>query len=281
MKHDTSNPDCQDSNEQATCRDSNDYASKLDDLDAVSKQYDCLNDFYVKSSDCVNDFYSITKELEAELMLPFLNLKKGGKALELGCGVGESSTHLAPFFSSLVVCDGSETFLMKARDRLKAHNHVEFRYALFEEITDENLYDFIAANYILEHVDDVGILLEICYKALKQGGYLFVIVPNAKALSRQLAVKMGLLDSIYTLAENDIKHGHKRIFDIDSFMEEITKTKFDIIAHGGVYVKPLANFQLSQLIDTKILNKNHFKGLKLLADDYPELSGSIYFVLSK
>ena len=105
-------------------------------------------------------------------------------------------------------------------------------------------------------------------------------MPNAKALSRQLAVKMGLLDSIYTLAENDIKHGHKRIFDIDSFKEEIAKTKFDIIAHGGVYVKPLANFQLSQLVDAKILNKIILKDLNCLPKII-ELSNSIYFVLSK
>lgn len=241
MKQDTNKSNAQNGNAHEIRQNTNDHGGKLNYLDVLSESYDCFN-----------DFFKINKELNARIMMPYLNKKKGGVALELGCGIGESTAHLAPLFSSLTVCDGSDFFLRKAKDRLRAYKHIEFKQILFENINDEYLYDFIIANYILEHVDDTENILTVCYNALKQGGYLFITVPNAKALSRQLAVKMGLLDNIYSLTENDIKHGHKRVFDIDILKEKIAKTKFNIITHGGVYVKPLADFQLKQLVEAEI-----------------------------
>ena len=100
--------------------------------------------------------------------------------------------------------------------------------------------------------------MNICYDSLKEKGILFITVPNAKALSRQLALKMELIDDLYSLTENDLKHGHKRVF-----------------------LKEFADFQLKQMLETGLINEKHFIGMRKLAEDYPDIAGSVWVCLEK
>ena len=225
------------------------------------------------------------------VMLPYINRSGQNKqcALEMGCGGGESTRFLAPLFEHLVVLDGSKEFLEDARAKLSEFDNIEYQYGLFEEIKEIEKYDVIIANYIFEHVDSVEDILKVCYRSLKKGGILFITVPNAQALSRQLAVKMGILEDVYVLTENDIKHGHKRIFDRktggeweDAYAREYgEKSDFHIIGDGGLYIKEFADFQLKEMVDKEILSRDHFIGMSKLAEDYPEIAGSIYICLEK
>ena len=136
-------------------------------------------------------------------------MKPGGVAMELGCEIGYMTSLIAPHVKTLDVIEGSEGFIREAKKR-NIENAV-FYNKLFEEVEAENQYDYVFASHVVEHLIDPQETLEVMYKALKPGGYIFVTVPNALAASRQLAVKMNLFDSLYDMTPNDIRGGHRRV----------------------------------------------------------------------
>ena len=191
-----------------------------------------------------------------------------------------STEQLSELLDELYVIDGSENMLLKASQKIKKSN-IHFEYGLFEELTDKKKYDYIFCSYVLEHVMDPKIILEICYEALKDNGKLFITVPNARAISRQMALKMGLIDNLYALTENDLAHGHRRVFDLTELKELLENSRFYIVDIGGTFFKPFADFQLNQMIAENIIGEEQLKGMQKLAKSYPDLSGSIYAVVGK
>lgn len=207
-------------------------------------------------------------------------IDKGKRGLELGCSNGYSTECLADFLGELDVVDGSKNMIERAR-KYVTHKNVRFRYGLFEELSCEEEYDYIFCSYVLEHVLKPEDILEICYKILKKNGKMFITVPNATALSRQMALAMGLIEDLYNLTENDLAHGHRRVFDIDKLESLVSKSPFRMIAIGGTYLKPFADFQLNQMIESGIIGTEQLVGMEKLAEKYPNMAGSIYTVLEK
>ena len=204
-----------------------------------------------------------------------------GDGLELGCSRGYSTICLAPLLRKLVVIDGSKKLIDQARKKITAPN-VEFREGLFEEIDGgEEEYDFIFCSYILEHVLEPNEILAVCHKKLKRNGKLFITVPNARALSRQMALEMGLIGSLYELTENDMVHGHRRTFDLQSLESLLKESSFSIVDIGGTFLKPFADFQLNKMIEAEILGTEQLSGMQKLAEKYPDIAGSIYAILKK
>lgn len=159
--------------------------------------------------------------------------------------------------------------------------NVELKYGLFEEITDVEKYDYIFASYVMEHVIEPKRIIEICYKALKKGGRMMITVPNAMGLSRQMAVEMGLLNSIYELSENDLRHGHRRVFDPQQLRALAEGTEFKVLDSGGTFIKQYADFQLNKMFETEIIGEEQMRGMQLIAKKYPEIASSIYLILEK
>lgn len=198
-----------------------------------------------------------------------------------GAGEGDSTKLIAPLFKQVVVREGSKKFIDKAKENLKEYKNIYFSEGLFETFIAKEQFDVIIANYIFEHIEDVQQIMNICYDSLKEKGILFITVPNAKALSRQLALKMELIDDLYSLTENDLKHGHKRVFDMQMLLNEVEKTSFRVKAKGGLFLKEFADFQLKQMLETGLINEKHFIGMRKLAEDYPDIAGSVWVCLEK
>jgi 2-polyprenyl-3-methyl-5-hydroxy-6-metoxy-1,4-benzoquinol methylase len=199
-----------------------------------------------------------------------------GRGLELGCSDGLMTEMLAQRVARLDVVDGSRKFLRKASQRQLSN--VRFIYSLFEEFRPARKYDCIFASYILEHVlDPVGVL-RVARSLLTRMGYLFVIVPNAHAASRQLAVHMGLIRGVKELSQNDYDHGHRRVYDRATLIADLEIAGFEIIQQGGLFFKILADFQMDQLIQSGFLKEAHLDALHRLGEEYPELCGSLYAI---
>lgn len=205
---------------------------------------------------------------------PFLSAE--GRALELGCSDGFMTEMIAGRVSRLDVVDGSEKFLAEARKRDLPN--VEFKLALFEEFTAEEKYDFVVASYILEHVlDPVGVM-KMARTVLKPDGLLMIVVPNARALSRQLAAQMGLLNGLKEMTPNDHNHGHRRVYDRVDLDRDIAAAGFTNVSQGGIMLKILADFQMDKLIDDGMLQEQQLDGLYKLGLEYPDLCGSLFSV---
>ena len=77
-------------------------------------------------------------------------------------------------------------------------------------------FDAIFLVHTLEHLDGPVEALARIGGWLKDGGRLFVVVPNAQAASRQIAVRMGLIDTNNAVTEGERVHGHRCTFSLDT-----------------------------------------------------------------
>ena len=225
---------------------------------------------YTKSDD--SPFMRYQRNMDMKKALEYMD--PDGVAMELGCEVGYMSSLISPHVKSLDIVEGSPSFIEEAK-KLKLEN-VVFHKMLFEQIDKENCYDYIFASHIVEHLIDPVDTLKIMYRALKPGGRIFIFVPNAAAASRQLAVKMGLYESIYDLTPGDLRVGHRRVYDQKSISKDVESAGFNLSAIEGLFFKPFADFQIDDLIKQNFLSELHLDSLVELGKDYSELCGYIF-----
>jgi len=244
-----------------------DTQSEMDFLDSVTKTY--------VTSESPQD--RLIKTLAVRTFAPFL--RPGGNAVEFGCCDGFMTALIAPLVSRLTVVDGSQVFIDMARRRVPAN--VEFVLSLFEEYAPEEAFDYVFATYVLEHVNDAVGLLKKAASLLNSNGLLFLVVPNARALSRQLARHMGLLDSLYALTPNDINHGHRRVYDRTLLNRDLERAGLIQVVQGGLLLKLLADFQMDKMMESGILSEPQLEGLYRMGLEYPDLAGSLFAVCRK
>lgn len=242
------------------------------DFDKEKKMLNGVVDTYVTSTSPQD---RMIRGLGYRTLSKFIDDGSTKTALELGCSDGFVTKLIMDDVMSLDVVDGSDRFLHQARQKIK---NVNFIHGFFENFNLNKKYDYIFAMYILEHVKDVNIVLNNIKKHLKSNGKFLVIVPNSRALSRQLAKKMRLIDNLKDLTENDHNHGHRRVYDRSFLNKDLALAGFDNIAEGGILLKPFADFQLDKLIQCKVLGEEQIEGLYSLGFEYPDFCASLFSV---
>ena len=115
-------------------------------------------------------------------------------------------------------------------------------------------------------------------KWLTPSGRLFVVVPNADAASRQIAVKMGLVETNNAVTAGEFAHGHRRTYSLDTLEHEVRRSGLEVESRGGIFFKPFANFQFDLLLKNKVIDQAYLDGCYALGMQYPELTASIYLV---
>lgn len=218
----------------------------------------------------------VIRGLIVRTFAPYLSTAMNG--LQLGYAEGVDTALFAPLLQHLDVVEGNRAFFdAGCADALP---DVSMHHNLFETFLPkvENAYDAVFVVYVLEHVEDPVQLLRLARASLKNKGLLFVVVPNAYALSRQLALHMGLLPSLTDLTPRDIEHGHRRVYDRNALAAHLKSAGLHLVAQGGVMLKILADFQLDQLLQQGILGDAQVDGLYSLGHEYPDLCGSLYAV---
>ncbi|MDO8786811.1 MAG: class I SAM-dependent methyltransferase [Sulfuritalea sp.] len=216
----------------------------------------------------------LIKTLAMRTFTPYIRPKK--RALELGCCDGFMTELIAGQVNQLTVVDGSQTFIEMAKTRVPAK--VEFVHSLFETFSPDHKFDYIFATYVLEHVGDAIAFLKMANHLLAEDGLLFLVVPNARALSRQLARHMGILDDLFALTANDINHGHRRVYDRISLNRDIDAAGLLQVGQGGLFLKLLSDFQMDKLIETGIVADPQIEGLYKMGLEYPDLAGSLFSI---
>lgn len=216
----------------------------------------------------------LIKSLAVRTFKPFIC--SDGSGLEFGCCDGYMTSLIAPLCGSLTVVDGSQTFINMARKHVPVK--IKFEHALFEEFNPDRKFDYIFATYVLEHVlDSIG-FLKHARRLLSDRGLLFIVVPNARAMSRQIARHMGLIDDLFALTQNDINHGHRRVYDRISLSKVISDAGLQQVSQGGLLLKLLADFQMDKMIETGIIAEPQVEGLYKMGLEYPDFSGSLFSV---
>jgi 2-polyprenyl-3-methyl-5-hydroxy-6-metoxy-1,4-benzoquinol methylase len=166
----------------------------------------------------------------------------GDTILELGPAEGVMTELLAATGKRLTLVEGSSLFCDSLRRRFPDANTIN---ALFEEFQSNELFDNIILGHVLEHVEDEVDILARAKRWLKPGtGRLFAAVPNSRSLHRQAAVIMGILKEEDSLNEMDLHHGHRRVFNPETFRGAFAGAGLKIEIFGGYWIKPLSNAQI-------------------------------------
>lgn len=224
--------------------------------------------------------YSFDDTLRRYLLRTFLTFGASGKALELGCYLGGFTSHLIPHFPDLTIVDGATSALETARRR---HGEtLQYREGMLETIElPEKTFEAVFLVHVLEHVDDPVRVLTRISTWLTPTGKLYLAVPNALAASRQLATRMGIIDHNTSVTPGERAQGHRRTYTMDRLQRDAKNANLTIEASGGVFFKPLANFQFDKLLNTDIINSDYLEACYSLGMDYPELTASIYAICKR
>lgn len=203
----------------------------------------------------------------------------GKRALELGCYQGEFTKLLLERYESVTVVEGSADLVETAR-----HNtggRARFLHAMFEEVELAEQFDSIFLVHTLEHLDDPLRVLRRIRGWLSESGRLFVVVPNANAASRQIAVRMGLIAHNSAVTEGERAHGHRCTYSLDTLERDALAAGLSVHSRGGVIFKPLANFQIDRALEAGIIDHAFLEGCYRLGMVYPDLCASIYLVCGR
>lgn len=202
---------------------------------------------------------------------------KQGSLLELGSFKGDFTRRFLPYFSDITCVEASDEALAEARCRLG--DQVQFIHSMFETATLPKRYDNIVLTHVLEHLDDpVAVLKRINQEWLAEGGRLFLVCPNANAPSRQIAVKMGLINHNAAVTPAEAAHGHRCTYALDTLEREAVSAGLKVVHRSGVFFKALANFQWDRLLQTDIISPAYLEGCYQLGQQYPDLCSSIFLL---
>lgn len=222
------------------------------------------------------DFDDVLRGYMMRTLDPFL---RPGKALELGCFTGGVTERLAARFSDLTVVEASGELIKVASARLGPR--AKFVHSTFETAELADRYDAIFLVHTLEHLDDPTLVLKRAGSWLTDEGRFFIVVPNANAPSRQIAVQMGLISHNAAVTDAEREHGHRVTYSLDTLEAEVRKAGLEITGRGGVFFKPLANFQFDKLMGGEIISDAFLEGCYQLGMHYPDLCASVYVVCER
>lgn len=201
-----------------------------------------------------------------------------GSSLEMGSFDGSMTELILGELKSLDVIEGSTALASSVRERFD--ERVQVHNAWFEEFTPSTEYDNIFLVHALEHVQNPTEVLRLAASWLSEAGKLFVAVPNANALSRQIAVRMGVVSSLQAVTEGEKLHGHLRTYNLDTLRREALDAGLEIFESGGVILKTLANSQFDRAVENEIVSADYIKACDELSIVWPDFSSSIFLVLS-
>jgi 2-polyprenyl-3-methyl-5-hydroxy-6-metoxy-1,4-benzoquinol methylase len=195
-----------------------------------------------------------------------------GSILELGPAEGVMTEFLVKLRRPMTLVEGAESFCASLAERFP---QCRVKHSLFEEYQPGERFDNIILGHVLEHVADPVDVLTHVRGWLAPGGMVFGAVPNARSLHRQAAVIMGLLREEHELNALDLHHGHRRVFDPESFRSAFTQAGLRVEVFGGYWLKPLSNAQIEETWTPEMLD-----AFMQLGERYPDIAAEIYVVAS-
>jgi len=193
-----------------------------------------------------------------------------GSCLELGPAEGLATASLVTLFDDLTCVDGSEIFCRALSER---HPSIRVVCSLIEQYDPDRTFDNIVLGHVLEHVEDpVGILKRV-KTWLNPTGRIFASVPNARSLHRQMAVVLNLLPTEDSLNAVDLHHGHRRVYDPESFRNEFSAAGLRVEIFGGYWIKPTSNAQLEMHWTPEMI-----EAAMVVGERYPDVAAEIYVI---
>lgn len=200
----------------------------------------------------------------------FRRFIRPGPILEMGPAEGHMTEDLARLGEPLTILEGAAAFCESLRRRFPEAKVI---HALFEDFVPEERFATIVLGHVLEHVDEPVDILARAREWLAPEGRILAAVPNARSVHRQAAVIMGLLPFEEALNEADHRHGHRRVYNPETFRRDFLQAGLRVEVFGGYWLKPLSNAQIERDWSAEQLH-----AFMRLGERYPDIAGEIYVV---
>ncbi|MEO0392644.1 MAG: class I SAM-dependent methyltransferase [Pseudomonadota bacterium] len=211
------------------------------------------------------------------MMRSFEPFWREGSCLQIGCSHGDQTTMLATVFDDLTVVDATAEFIEFTRRRT-GDKPIDYVRTMVEDYKPAKRFDNIVITHVLEHLIDPVAVIKHLRDLLTPTGRLFLAVPNGNAASRMIAVKMGVLSHLGDLSAADVEAGHRRVYQLDTLCKDAIDGGLKIAQSGGIFFKPLANFQLNALMGGDLISDDFMEGCYQLGKEWPHLCASIYAI---
>ena len=234
-------------------------------LDNESRQYRYSVDFYVR------DFF--IKRLAENGFI-----KNTDKCLEVGSHDGSMTRQLLELYTNVDVLEPAEIFHEKLKTEFG--DRIKLFAGLTNQVDFKESYDAIFLVHVLEHMENPIEELARLGTWLRNKGKIFVLVPNALALSRQIAVAMGLISVCVAVMPGEAAQGHLRTYSLEQLERDAQESNLNILESGGIMLKPMANFQIDAALDRGIISLEYLEALNDLSKIDGTMGSSIYLVLS-
>ena len=134
-----------------------------------------IQDAYNQWSESYDTDRNLTRDLDQQVMREVLADLRFHSILEIGCGTGKNTAFLAHVGAHVHALDFSQGMIEKAKEKVKAEN-VRFEMADLTQRwpSEDQAYDLIVCNLVLEHIEDLSFIFSEAFRALEQGGKFFV-----------------------------------------------------------------------------------------------------------
>ena len=117
------------------------------------------------------------------------NFLKGLSILDIGCGGGLISEPMARLGGTVTGIDASEKNIKVAKLHSQANKlKINYLNKSPEQLNNVEKFDVILNLEVVEHVDNVGLYIESCYKLLKKDGLMFTATLNRSLISYLKAI---------------------------------------------------------------------------------------------
>ena len=162
---------------------------------------------------------------------------KNLKILDIGCGGGLISEPMKRLGADITAIDASKKNINIAKAHAKKNNlNITYLNSKPESLGTKNRFDVILNLEVVEHVENLDLYLESCFKLLKPKGIMFTATIN-RTLTSYLKAIVG---AEYILRWLPIgTHDWNKFIKPEELEKKITDLKFSIIDVAGLSFNPL------------------------------------------
>ena len=132
---------------------------------------------------------SFKERLHAFIAIMDREVRDGDRWLDLGCGSGVLTAHLAQRSANIVGIDASAPMLHKAhRELVRSKVPVTLRCGDARRMhwSEPDAFDGILCSSVVEYFDDPSPLLDEAVRVLRPGGVMVVSVPMRRSITRMV-----------------------------------------------------------------------------------------------
>ena len=254
----------------------------------MSRDYDSeLNDSALGEAYKKNFDYWVSMKV-IERFLPYM---RSSRCLEIGCYDGTVTQELSRRYEHVLAIDASANALKIAKSKCLNESNVIIKHENLDQLSNlkeddlcqrffTNPIDVILMN-IVEHLDDSKKSLKTLYENIATGSRIFVQVPNVDSLSRQIASRMEVIDTVDKITEFEKQCGHRENFSFDSLDFLIRSINFRVKVSFGVGLKTLSSGQFDKALQLGVIEQAYIDAIFSLDQIFPSMSGSICLVAEK